>query len=167
MKIDINNYEYNDIVKDILSNREFKKIETCPHHKINRLEHSKRVSYYSYKLCKYLNLDYMASARAGLLHDFFLNKYNNESSLNLLTNHPRIASFNARKHFTLSDKEINIIESHMFPVNIKVLPKYKESVVVSMVDKVAWLYEKVTGYSKEINYSLGKTAIYIFLFLNS
>ena len=77
MKIDINNYEYNEIIKDILNSREFKKIEACPHHKINRLEHSKRVSYFSYKVCKSLNLDYVSAARAGLLHDFFLNKYNN------------------------------------------------------------------------------------------
>ena len=50
MKIDFDNYEYKEIVKDILNNREFKKIELCPHHKINRLVHSKRVSYYSYKI---------------------------------------------------------------------------------------------------------------------
>ena len=55
----------------------------------------------------------------------------------------------------------------MFPVSISVFPKYRESIVVSLVDKVMWFYEKVTGYSKEINYNLGKTAIYVFLFLNS
>ena len=47
------------------------------------------------------------------------------------------------------------------------VPKYRESIVVSLVDKVMWFYEKVTGYSKEINYNLGKAAIYVFLFLNS
>ncbi len=167
MKIDINNYEYNEIIKDILKNREFKKIESCPHHKINRLEHSKRVSYFSYKICKYLNLDYIEAARAGLLHDFFLNKYHTGKDCKLLTSHPKIASNNAKKHFTLSDKEINIIESHMFPVNIKTLPKYKESLIVSLVDKVAWAYEKVTGYSKEINYYLGKTTILIFLYMTN
>ena len=55
----------------------------------------------------------------------------------------------------------------MFPINIKILPKYKESLVVGLVDKVAWLYEKVTGYSKELNYTLGKTAIFIFLCLTN
>lgn len=167
MKIDINNYEYNEIIKDILNNREFKKIEACPHHKSNRLEHSKRVSYFAYKICKSLNWNYVEAARGGLLHDFFLNKYNTKGSCKLLTSHPLIASKNAKKHFVLSDMEVNIIESHMFPVNIRILPKYKESIVVSLVDKACWLYEKVVGYSKEINYNLGKTAIYVFLFLNS
>ena len=60
MKIDFNNYEYNEIVYDIINNREFKKIELCPHHKGNRLEHSKRVSYISYRICKVFNLDYVS-----------------------------------------------------------------------------------------------------------
>lgn len=167
MKIDINDYEYKEIIKNIITNREFKKLETCPHHKSNRLEHSKRVSYYSYKVCKMLNLDYISATRGGLLHDFFLNKYNINNTHKLLTNHPIIASKNAKKHFKLSEKEINIIEAHMFPISIKVLPKYKESIIVSLMDKVAWLYEKVSGYSKEINYNLGKTLIYVFLYVNS
>ena len=163
MKIDFDNYEYKEIVKDILNNREFKKIELCPHHKINRLVHSKRVSYYSYKICKKLGFDYVSAARGGLLHDFFLNKYNTKNSRKLLISHPSIALNNAKKHFVLSDKEKNIIKCHMFPVSISVFPKYRES----LVDKVMWFYEKVTGYSKEINYNLGKAAIYVFLFLNS
>lgn len=167
MKIDINNYEYNEIIKDIINNREFKKIEAYPHHKINRLEHSKRVSYYSYKVSKILNLDYIASARAGLLHDFFLNKYNKKNLNKLLVNHPLIAAKNAQKHFKLSPKEINIIESHMFPVSLKRLPKYKESLVVGTIDKLACIYEKTSGYTKEINYNLGKTLIYVFLYINS
>ena len=55
----------------------------------------------------------------------------------------------------------------MFPVNIKTLPRYKESLIVSLVDKVAWAYEKATGYSKEINYYLGKTTILIFLYMTN
>lgn len=165
MKIDINNYEYKEIINDIINNREFKKIESCPHHKSTRLEHSKRVSYYSYKICKVLNLDYISAARGGLLHDFFLNKYNINNSHNLLVNHPNIAYTNAKKHFKLSKKEINIIKAHMFPINIKIIPKYKESIIVCLIDKVAWLYEKTTGYTKIINYNLGKTLIYVYLFL--
>ena len=167
MKIDFDDYEYNEIIKDILNNREFKKIESCPHHKINRLIHSKRVSYYSYKVCKKMGFDYISAARGGLLHDFFLNKYNKCNSRKLLVSHPKIALNNSKKHFNLSEKEKNIIECHMFPVSLSTFPNCYESVVVSLVDKVMWFYEKVTGYSKEINYNLGKTAIYVFLFLNS
>ena len=158
---------YMNIVGNILDNEEFNQIKRIEHHGTTRFEHSVRVSYYSYKISKLLHLDYVETARAGLLHDFFLNKYNTKNSRKLLVSHPSIALNNAKKHFVLSDKEKNIIKCHMFPVSISVFPKYRESVVVSLVDKVMWFYEKVTGYSKEINYNLGKAAIYVFLFLNS
>ena len=75
MHIHYDNYEYKNIVNDILCNREFKKLEDCKHHGIKRIEHSRRVSFISYKLCKKLGLDYVSAARGGLLHDFFMNKY--------------------------------------------------------------------------------------------
>lgn len=165
MKLDIDNYEYKEIVEDILNNREFKKIEAFPHHKTNRLEHSKRVSLYSYKICKKLNLDYVSASRGGLLHDFFTNKYKKENTCKLMKDHPLIASRNATKHFKLNDKEINIIESHMFPLNIKIKPKSIESYIVSIVDKFSCLYEKSAGTIKEINFKVGEKTIYLFLLL--
>ena len=63
--------DYTILVEDILENEEFNKLDTIEHHGTSRLKHSKRVSYYSYKVCKSLHLDYIAAARAGLLHDFF------------------------------------------------------------------------------------------------
>ena len=65
---------YYCIVEDILENDEFNKLETIEHHGTNRLTHSKRVSYYSYEICKKLHIDYIAAARAGLLHDFFISE---------------------------------------------------------------------------------------------
>lgn len=70
MKLELNDFEYNDLVEDILANKEFRKLENFIHHKTDRLEHSKRVSLYSYKICKMLKLDYVSAARGGLLHDF-------------------------------------------------------------------------------------------------
>lgn len=161
MKIDFENYEYKSIVEDILKNREFNKLKDIPHHKTTRLEHSKRVSYLAYKICKKLNLDYVSAARGGLLHDFFNNTYSIENTNKLLKNHPKIASSNAKKHFKLNKKEINIIESHMYPISLKRKPKYKESYVVLLVDKIVWAYEKIGGYANQINFEVGKVLIYI------
>lgn len=161
MKIDFENYEYKSIVEDILKNREFNKLKDIPHHKTTRLEHSKRVSYLSYKICKKLNLDFVSAARGGLLHDFFNNTYSIENTNKLLKNHPKIASSNAKKHFKLNKKEINIIESHMYPISLKRKPKYKESYVVLLVDKIVWAYEKIGGYANQINFEVGKVFIYI------
>ena len=42
------------------------------HHGISRMEHSIKISYYSYLIAKKLKMDYVSVARGGLLHDFFL-----------------------------------------------------------------------------------------------
>ena len=86
MYIDYENNEYKSIISDIINNREFKKLEGYKHHSTNRLEHSLRVSFYSYKICKRLGLDYVSASRGGLLHDFFLNTYKGTSKKNLLHN---------------------------------------------------------------------------------
>ncbi len=167
MHIDYNNYEYNNIVEDILNNRQFKKLEGYTHHSTNRLEHSKRVSFYSYKICKKLKLDYVSAARGGLLHDFFLNTYKDTNKKNLLLNHPMFALYNSKKHFELNDIEIDIIKCHMFPVNIKNKPKYMESHVIAFIDKVACVYERVLGCTTKAKFGIGKTIIYMFLIFNS
>jgi len=48
----IKDEKYLDIVKDILKCEEFVDIEKIKHHDNNRLEHSLRVSYCSYKVAK-------------------------------------------------------------------------------------------------------------------
>lgn len=167
MHIDFDNYEYNSIVNDILSNREFKKLEGFPHHSTNRLEHSKRVSFYAYKICKRFNLDYVSAARGGLLHDFFLNSYERGNCNKLLLNHPMVALYNSKKHFKLNEKEMDIILSHMFPVNIKFKPKYKESYVITFVDKLSCVYERFVGCRTKTVFNVGKTMIYMFLLFNN
>ena len=69
-----NDYTYTNIINDILENEEFLKIKNYKHHGLSRLEHSLRVSYYSYLITKKLRLNYIETARGGLLHDFFLNE---------------------------------------------------------------------------------------------
>jgi len=134
--------KYYNLVCDIINNKEFKKINSCVHHGISRLEHSCRVSYYSYKVSKILKLNYKEVARAGLLHDFFLSKnITKKEKIKSMFTHPEKSLKNSEKHFILSNKEKNIIYSHMFPLNINIVPRYKESWVVSIVDKVVATYE--------------------------
>ena len=49
--------EYWNKVNDILEHDEFKKMEDIVHHGITRYNHSVRVSYYSYRIAKFLRLD--------------------------------------------------------------------------------------------------------------
>lgn len=139
---------YKTLIEDILENKEFNKLEAIEHHGTNRLKHSIRVSYYSYKICRIIGIDYISAARAGLLHDFFLSK-NDRTKKERISSfflHPKKALKTATNNFQLNDIEKNIIESHMFPVNIA-LPKYLESWIVSIVDKIVGTYEFLEKYS--------------------
>ena len=137
--------QYMKIIGHILENEEFKSLENLQHHNQTRLDHCIKVSYNSYKLAKKLKLDYEDVARAALLHDFYLEQVNEQEKIKdkillFTTKHPEQALINSLKYFDLSDKEQDIIRSHMFPVDIKI-PKYLESWLVSAVDKVVSVKE--------------------------
>jgi uncharacterized protein len=162
--IEVNAEDDNDyllLVSDILDNEEFKELVNYVHHDSNRLQHSLNVSYISYKVAKKLKLDYRKVARAALLHDFFLvdnhgiSKFDRFLTLFL---HPKYALSKAKERFELSKMEENIIISHMFPVGL-FLPRYKESVLVNMVDDYVAIVEACVSKQKEIS------AAYSFLFI--
>ena len=160
----INDSEYLFYISDILENNEFKKLDTIGHHGISRYDHSIRVSYYSYKIAKLLKLDYKTTARAGLLHDFFLSNEDRTLKDRFLSTftHPKYALENANEHFELDNLGKNIIESHMFPI-YKKLPKYSESWIVSLVDKTSAVYEFSNFVSKKFAYTAN---LFILLFIN-
>ncbi len=158
--------EYNYIINNIINNNEFLQIDNCRHHGISRLDHSLRVSYYSYKVSKFLRLDARQTARAGLLHDFFISDSltKKEKCLSAFY-HPAKALNNADELFILTDKEKDIIYSHMFPLIPSRPPKYLESWVVSIVDKIVATYEFTTSYSKNFLFKLENAMVVLAFFL--
>ena len=160
--------EYQFIINNILENDEFQKLNNIKHHNTTRMDHSLKVSYYSYKIAKSLRLDYKDVARGGLLHDFYINEIRNcnkikDKILLFSTKHPNEALINASNNFELSEKEENIIKSHMFPVDYRI-PKYAESWIVSLVDKVLSFGE----FSKRFSYKLGYIFnLYLLFILNT
>ncbi|MCD5423157.1 HD domain-containing protein [Limosilactobacillus fermentum] len=128
--------EYVALVSDLLEQPVVQKLANyTQHHHSNRLQHSIAVSYDSYRLAKRLNLDYQATARAGLLHDLFYYDWRT-TKFDLGTHafiHPRVALRNAEKITSLSNKEKDIILKHMFGATVAV-PRYWESLIVSLVD---------------------------------
>lgn len=133
------------LVDDILSHDEFLKLKTFRHHTNHIYDHASRVSYLSYRISKALGLDYIAAARGGLLHDFFLydwreRKATDEKRSSHGKEHPFIALENAKTYFAVDAREQDIITKHMFPKTLA-LPRYPESVVVSISDKISAIYE--------------------------
>jgi len=159
--------EYLSIISNILENNEFKQMENIKHHNTTRMDHLLKVSYRSYRVAKLFNLDYEDVARAGLLHDFYTEEVRNCNSIKdkvllFSTKHPDSAVLNATRNFELSEKEINIIKTHMFPIDYKV-PKYAESWIVSIVDKVV----SVGEFSNKFGYSLSYLFnLYLLFILN-
>ncbi len=159
-----NDDSYRTIVNYILENKEFNKLKQIEHHGLTRYDHSLRVSYYSYRVAKFLKLDYKQVARGALLHDFFLSDKKRTLKDRFISTftHPKKAEKKAREVFNITDKEADMIKGHMFPLNIAV-PKYIESWVVNVVDKVVALYEFGYKFSKKLGYS---TNVYILFIIN-
>jgi uncharacterized membrane protein/HD superfamily phosphodiesterase len=132
--------EFNSLIQDIYMHEEFMKLKQYYHHNSSIYAHVRDVAYFSYRLCRYLKLDYRSATRGALLHDFFLYDWRKHNEPDLAREkyhgieHPRIALDNARKYFELNEIEKDIILKHMWPLTI-VPPKYKESFIVSFADK--------------------------------
>ena len=147
--------EYYETVGDILQHEEFLKLKDYFHHNSSIYNHVHDVAYLSYRICKFLKLDYRAAARGALLHDFFLYDWRRHDVPDLPREkfhgleHPKIAVANAKKHFSINDIEEDIIRKHMWPLTI-LPPKYKESYIVSFADKYLSSSEFIREYKKRI-----------------
>ena len=166
MSVQKQDLEFMRIVNNILENKEFKKIKTIEHHGVSRFDHSMRVAYYSYKVAKAMHLDYVGTARGGLLHDFFLSPEDRTSKDRFISTfvHPKKALETAKSHFDLSKKEEDMIRSHMFPINISV-PKYAESWIVSTVDKIVAINELSLKVKFRVKYAYSLAMLFMINFI--
>lgn len=155
---------YFSIIDNIIYDKEFYKLNQIEHHGITRYTHSVRVSYYSYKLCKLLKLDYVDAARAGLLHDFYISKENRTTKERFLETftHPKKAMEHALEIYGINGREADIIRSHMFPFTTSI-PKYAESWIVVLVDKVVGSAEFCKKFEKELVYTAN---VFMLFFIN-
>jgi uncharacterized protein len=113
-------------------------MRSLPHHPgVNCYEHSVFVAYVAFRLARRWNLDYRSCARAGLLHDLYLYRWNDQSAHPGLQcfDHPEFALRNASELTDLSKLERNIILAHMWPLALH-LPRSREAWTVSLADKL-------------------------------
>lgn len=164
----INDKKYKNIVKDILRNSDFKKTYCIEHHGISRMEHMLKISFYSYRLAKKLNWNYKAVARGGLLHDFYLggDERNTFKKFTDTFTHPKRALDLSINTFNINKIEENIIVSHMFPIYLSI-PKYKESILVNVIDKVIGGYELFNNFKYKIKYEFNYIYLLLFVFITN
>ena len=140
--------EFFYITKDLLSLEQMKDLDNYIQHlNTSRLQHSINVAYYTYLLCKKFNLDYTSATRGALLHDFYfydwrIDKPEKGSHVSI---HPKLALKTAQSLIELNDIEKDSILNHMWPMTHK-MPKYKESMIVSLIDKYCTVLEVFTQF---------------------
>ena len=133
--------------RDVLENRDMQALRTFPQHgTVSRYEHCLAVCYIALRLADkwHVDVDRRSMVRGALLHDFFMYDWHDPGNLRLLHGftHAKEALSNARKQFELNEVECDVIQKHMFPLNIA-LPKYWETVLVSAADKISAVLETV------------------------
>ena len=93
----------------------------------------------------HVRADEASLVKGAFLHDFYLYDWHNCSNITHWHGfkHARIARYNAETVFKLTDKEKDIIQSHMWPLNPTDIPHSREAVLVCMADKMSSSYETV------------------------
>ena len=147
-----------ELGKEILASDNMKREKRfIQHANVSTYEHSIGVATMSLTLAAIVRVkvDKVSLVRGALLHDFFLYDWHDKTAMPKAHAylHPLIAFDNAKKEFRLNAIEKNIIQAHMFPLSI-VMPKYKESWIVVMADKICAMNEIVSNLKLKLVGSL-------------
>lgn len=110
---------------------------------------------------KNLHYDYHSLIRGAFLHDLFFYNWRNDkkSRKRHLRDHPDRALANAKEVFDLTDKEIDIIRNHMWPINFSHFPRTKEGRLVMLMDKKATFIEVFNKKKDVLIFDLDGTLI--------
>lgn len=79
----------------------------------------------------------------SILHDYYLYDWRIERDKmrHHLSKHPHIAAENAARDFDIHEPIKKVIETHMWPINIKKFPNSKEARIISLADKTVCFKE--------------------------
>ncbi len=131
----------------LLSSRMQSEKQFIQHGTVSVYEHSLGVTCLCLMIAVKLHLkvNRRALIRGALLHDYFLYDWHVPDQSHRLHGftHAGQALKNAEMDFQLDDIERDMISTHMFPLNIKP-PKYRESIVLCIADKICAAREVFT-----------------------
>lgn len=158
-----NDYLFLELLKEVCQDSKILESEQYKQHgSTSVLLHSILVAYFSFSLANkfHISVDEKSLIRGALLHDYFLYDWHVKDSRHGLHGftHPYTALRNATRDLALNEVEKDIIVKHMFPLTLP-LPKYKESIIVCIVDKLCSLYETfyLDSFIKLYAYHLKRT----------
>lgn len=128
---------YNAMIADLMNHPCVRQMDHYVHHgSVTCLEHCLSVSYYSFRLSRWLRLDQRSAARGGLLHDLYLYDWHTSHPVRGLhgLTHPRTALANALRHFELNRREQDAILCHMWPLTPRP-PRTAAAWLICLMDK--------------------------------
>lgn len=153
------NYDYMEMInyygKEILQSENMQKEKNyLQHGNISVFEHSISVAIECLKIVRILGIpvDQKSLIRGALLHDYFLYDWHESDKSHRLhgLTHAKTALLNAQKEYKLNEIEKNMIYCHMFPLNLRI-PKYRESIILTIADKIVATKETIEPYKKLIS----------------
>ncbi|MEG2174218.1 MAG: HD family phosphohydrolase [Oscillospiraceae bacterium] len=157
--------EFRRCISDLIAQPDVQDMDHICQHAggVSCLDHCVFVSYLSFALCRRWGLDYVAAARAGLLHDLYLCDWSATTigPWERLLIHPQMALHNAEIH-GLSELEKDIISNHMWPITLRRIPRHRESAVVNLADKLCAtaemlrIYRLIGAGRRLVEYNFGK-----------
>ncbi len=149
---DVFDGEFQNLISEFVFNEKYNEIKKYVHHgKVSCYDHSITVAYLCYCYAKKYpnkNYDIVSLVRGAMLHDFYLYDWHSKNHGHRPHGftHPNSAYKNAIKYFSVNKIEKDIILKHMFPLTLFKIPFYKETRLVSKMDKKATFMD----YKKKI-----------------
>lgn len=164
----ISNQEFLTIINDIINNETVQEMKNYrQHYETTCFDHCYMVSYYCYLICKKYKLNYVSATRAGMLHDLFLYDWRirqpDRKGFHAFT-HGKLACENASKLFDLTQKEKDMIMTHMWPVTMK-FPTSIEGLILTFVDKYCATSETLEVLKSKMFMKKAFRYAYVFLSL--
>lgn len=156
----------NVLMDTIVRSRLLQSDQYIQHGNTTVLRHSVAVAWFSLYLAGKLRVPVHKEelVRGALLHDYFLYDWHEKDESHRLHGfrHPYTALRNAMEIYDLTPIEQDIIKRHMFPLT-PIPPRYRESVLVCIADKICSAYETLYLCSQLKAYSQGKRRLEVCL----
>lgn len=143
-----NDQQADRLIEDMANDPRLLQLKAFTQHgKVSTYDHSVSVAKMSLKLARMLRLrvDSEQLVRGALLHDYYLYDWHNHGDKLHGYHHPDIAADKAGRDFALTQREQEIIRTHMWPLTLRRIPSSKEAALVCTADKLCSTLETIRG----------------------